>query len=366
MKLNLAQWGNKLHSGEKTYPIVQQRKRWFLVSGVLVALSLLMLFTKGLNMGIDFTGGTEFRVTDTAITEPEEARAVVAELAPDETARVTILGDNDVRIQIGVLDEDTAQQTAREITTQLAEAYDVPEAQVSFTQIGPTWGASVGKAAVKSLVVFLVLVSIVMALYFRAWRMSAAALVALAHDLIITVGVYAATGIEVSPASVIGFLTILGYSLYDTVVVFDKIRENTANLTSQHRYTYDELANLGLNQTLVRSINTSVVALLPVSAILFIGTFLLGAGTLIDISLALFVGMAVGTYSSIFVATPVEVALRDNEERISAHTAKVLELRAAGESDVAISEDGEVRVGAVDKGRHQGTAAQPKRKKRKG
>ncbi|WP_062386951.1 protein translocase subunit SecF [Demequina iriomotensis] len=362
MKLNLAQWGNKLHSGEKTYPIVQQRKRWFIVSGVLVALSLLLLFTKGLNAGIDFTGGTEFRVTDTAITEPEEARAVVEELAPGETARVTILGENDVRIQIGVI----PSETAREITSDLADAYDVPEDHVSFTQIGPTWGASVGKAAVQSLVVFLILVSIVMALYFRAWRMSAAALVALAHDLIITVGVYAATGIEVTPASVIGFLTILGYSLYDTVVVFDKVRENTANLTSQHRYTYDELANLGLNQTLVRSINTSVVALLPVSAILFIGSFLLGAGTLMDISLALFVGMAVGTYSSIFVATPVEVALRDREERIATHTAKVLELRASGQTDVAISEDGDVRVGAVNKGSHQGAAAQPKRRKRKG
>ncbi|WP_062529244.1 protein translocase subunit SecF [Demequina rhizosphaerae] len=361
MKLNLAQWGNKLHSGEKTYPIVQQRKRWFIVSGVLVALSLLLLFTKGLNPGIDFVGGTEFRVTDTAVTEPAEAQDVVAELAPEATARVTILGDSDVRIQIGVVDT----QTARDITTALADAYDVPEEQVSFTQIGPTWGASVGKAAVTSLVVFLVLVTIVMSLYFRAWRMAVAALVALAHDLIITAGVYALVGFEVTPASVIGFLTILGYSLYDTVVVFDKIRENTANLTAQHRYTYDELANLGLNQTLVRSINTSVVALLPVSAILFIGSFLLGAGTLKDISLALFVGMAVGTYSSIFVATPVEVQLRDNEQRIKDHTAKVLELRAAGDTDVAISATGGVRVGAVDKGRHQGAAAQPRRKNRK-
>ncbi|WP_062520579.1 protein translocase subunit SecF [Demequina silvatica] len=361
MKLSLAEWGNKLHSGEKTYPIVAQRKRWFIVSGILVALSLVALFTKGLNAGIDFEGGTEFRVTETSITEPAEAQAVIEELAPDATARVTVLGDSDVRIQIGVVDTETG----REITSALAEAYDVPEDQVSFTQIGPTWGASVGKAAVQSLVVFLILVGIVMSLYFRAWRMAAAALIALAHDLIITVGVYALVGFEVTPASVIGFLTILGYSLYDTVVVFDKIRENTQNLTSQHRYTYDELANLGLNQTLVRSINTSVVALLPVSAILFIGSFILGAGTLKDISLALFVGMAVGTYSSIFVATPVEVALRDYEPKIVEHTRKVLELRASGDTDVAVSDDGDVRVGAVNRGRHQGTAAQPKRKKRK-
>jgi len=361
MKLNLAQWGNKLHSGEKTYPIVQQRKRWFIASGILMLLSLGMLFGKGLNPGIEFAGGTEFRVTDTATPDQEIATEVVGDVAPDENPRVTILGDNDVRVQIG--DVDT--ETAREITADLAEAYDVEASAVSFTQIGPTWGASVGKAAVQGLVIFLVLVSIVMALYFRAWRMSAAALIALAHDLIFTVGVYALVGFEVTPASVIGFLTILGYSLYDTVVVFDKVRENTANLTSQHRYTYGELANLGLNQTLVRSINTSVVALLPVSAILFIGSFLLGAGTLKDIALALFVGMAVGTYSSIFVATPVEVELRKSEPKIKEHTAKVLAMRESGDSDVAISESGDVRVGAVDAGRHLGTQAQPRRKNRK-
>ncbi|WP_296667946.1 protein translocase subunit SecF [Demequina sp.] len=361
MKLNLAQWGNTLHSGEKTYPIVQQRKRWFMVSAVLIAASIAVLLINQLNPGIDFAGGTEFRVADTANPDIAIATQVVAEVAPDEVPRVTVLGDNDIRVQIGVVDTETA----RTLTTDLAAGYDVAEESVSFTQIGPTWGAEVGKKAVQGLVIFLVLVSIVMALYFRAWRMAAAALIALAHDLIFTVGVYALVGFEVTPASVIGFLTILGYSLYDTVVVFDKVRENTANLTSQHRYTYDELANLAVNQTLVRSINTSVVALLPVSAILFIGSFLLGAGTLKDIALALFIGMAVGTYSSIFVATPAEVALRDTEAKIKAHTAQVLALRASGDTDVAISETGEVRVGAVDRGRHQGTAAQPKRKNRK-
>ncbi|MFP5359405.1 MAG: protein translocase subunit SecF [Actinomycetes bacterium] len=361
MKTNLAQWGNKLHAGEITYPIVQQRKRWFLVSAALLTASILILLFKGLNPGIDFAGGTEFRVSGSGITEVSIAQEVVEELAADETPRVTLLGDDDIRIQIGVVDADTA----REISDALAAAYGVDEEAVSFTQIGPTWGASVGNAAIQGLIIFLILVSVVMSLYFRAWRMAAAALIALAHDLIITVGVYALVGFEVTPASVIGFLTILGYSLYDTVVVFDKVRENTANLTSQHRYTYAELANLGLNQTLVRSINTSVVALLPVTAILVIGSWWLGAGTLMDISLALFVGMAIGTWSSLFVATPVEVALRGSEPKIKEHTAKVLAMRASGETDVAISETGEVRVGAVTPGHHQGTAAQPRRKNRK-
>lgn len=361
MKLNLAQWGNSLHSGEKIYPIVGQRKRWFIASGVLIAASIALLLIKGLNPGIDFSGGTEFRVTNAGNPDVAIAQQVVDDAGVESTARITILGEDDVRVQIGVVDTETA----RAITADLATAYEVPADAVSFTQIGPTWGASVGQAAIQGLIIFLILVTVVMSLYFRAWRMAVAALVALAHDLIITVGIYALVGFEVTPASVIGFLTILGYSLYDTVVVFDKVRENTAHLTAQHRYTYDELANLALNQTLVRSINTSVVALLPVSAILFIGSFMLGAGTLRDISLALFVGMAVGTYSSIFVATPVEVALRDYEKRIKEHTEQVLALRASGGSDVTIAADGSVRVGAVDKGAHQGTAAQPRRKNRK-
>ncbi|MDN4486733.1 protein translocase subunit SecF [Demequina sp. SYSU T00039] len=361
MKLNLAQWGNSLHSGEKVYPIVPQRKRWFAVSAVLIAASIALLLIKGLNPGIDFSGGTEFRVTDAPNPDTAIAQEVVDAAGVEGTARITVLGENDVRVQIGVVESETA----RELTTELADAYEVDAEAVSFTQIGPTWGAEVGKKAVQGLVIFLILVTVVMSLYFRAWRMAAAALIALAHDLIITVGVYALVGFEVTPASVIGFLTILGYSLYDTVVVFDKVRENTANLTSQHRYTYDELANLALNQTLVRSINTSVVALLPVSAILFIGAFVLGAGTLQDIALALFVGMAVGTYSSIFVATPAEVALRDSETKIKEHTQKVLAMRESGSSDVTIAADGSVRVGAVDKGAHQGSSAQPRRKNRK-
>ena len=204
-----------------------------------------------------------------------------------------------------------------------------------------------------------------MTVYFRNWRMAAAAMLALFHDLILTVGVYAAVGWEVTPATVIGFLTILGYSIYDTVVVFDKVRENTADVLDQTRFTYAERANLAVNQTLVRSINTSVVALLPVASILVVGAFILGAGTLRDIALALFVGMFVGTFSSVFLATPLEVTLREREPRIREHTAKVLAARAG-----VTGADGET-VGAVPRaaaalrpGSHLGTAAQPKRKGR--
>lgn len=360
MAFNFAQWGNSLHSGQKTYGIVQKRKRFFAVSALLMITAIALLLTKGLTLGIDFEGGTQFQVSSAADPDPAIAASVVSAEAPEEDPIISILGDNDVQVRMGVVDKVTSEA----ILDSLAVAYDVPLADVGFTQIGPTWGAEVGKKAVQGLVVFLVLVGLVITIYFRAWRMAVAALAALAHDLLLTVGIYALVGFEVTPATVIGFLTILGYSLYDTVVVFDKVKENTAHLTEQNRYTYEELANLAVNQTLVRSINTSVVALLPVSAILFIGSLLLGAGTLQDISLALFVGMTVGTYSSIFVATPLEVALRLREPHIKEHTEMVLKLRESGDVDVAHREDGSVRVGALTPGRHLGKQSQPNRKKK--
>ena len=195
----------------------------------------------------------------------------------------------------------------------LASEFKVGLDKVSASTIGASWGASVSQKALTALIWFLILVSLVLAAYFRTWKMSLSALIALAHDLVITVGIYALAGFEVTPASVIGFLTILGYSLYDTVVVFDKVRENTLAAIGSGRLSYSQAANQAVNQTLVRSINTSVVALLPVASILFIGFFLLGPGTLLDLSLALFIGIAVGTYSSIFIATPVLADLRERE-----------------------------------------------------
>jgi len=185
--------------------------------------------------------------------------------------------------------------------------------QFSVQQIGPTWGSQITKKAMTALIVFLLLVALTIAGYFRTWKMSAAGLVALVHDLILTVGVYSLVGFTVTPATVIGFLTILGYSLYDTVVVFDKVRENTRGLLGASRMTYSQAANLAINQTIVRSINTSLIALLPVGSILYISTALLGEGVLTDLSLALFIGIAVGTYSSIFIATPLLADLKERE-----------------------------------------------------
>jgi preprotein translocase subunit SecF len=202
------------------------------------------------------------------------------------------------------------------VKTALAKDFGVQETKISSSFVGPSWGASVSQKALKALLVFLVLVSLVMAIYFRTWKMAVSGLVALLHDLFITVGIYALAGFEVSPATMIGFLTILGYSLYDTVVVFDKVRENTSEAMGNGRMTYAQAANLAVNQTLVRSINTTVVALLPIAAILVIGFLFLGPGTLLDLSLALFVGIAVGAYSSVFIATPLFVHLRAHEPAV--------------------------------------------------
>jgi preprotein translocase subunit SecF len=200
--------------------------------------------------------------------------------------------------------------------------------QISNRNVGPTWGGEITRQALVALVVFLAAVVVFLSIYFQ-WQMAVAALVALAHDILITAGIYALVGFEVTPATVIGLLTILGYSLYDTVVVFDKVKENTKGVTGQSRMTYSELANLALNQTLIRSINTSIVALLPVGAILFVGAGLLGAATLMDLALVLFIGMAVGTYSSVFVATPVLCEIKEREPAMKALSARVMKRRAA-------------------------------------
>lgn len=361
MASRLSEWGNALYSGEKSYQIVQRRRMWLTISTSLLVLSLLIIVFKGLNPGIDFRGGTEFTVGNVENVSTEIAAETVLAAYPDEDPRVTVINGNSIRVQIGQIDQTEIKGLAED----LAEAYGVPDEDVASTFIGPTWGADVSKKAIQGVVWFLALVALLIGFYFRAWHMAVAAIVALLHDLVFTMGIYALVGFEVTPSTVIGFLTILGFSLYDTVVVFDKVRENTAHLTGQKRYTYAELSNLAVNQTLVRSINTTIVGLLPVAAILFIGAFLMGAGTLKDIALSLFVGMAVGAYSSIFVASPLEVVLRRKDAKVAAHTKQVLEARESGTADVAVTEDGRVRVGAVTPGGHLGTAAQPKRKRRK-
>lgn len=329
-----ATFGNDLFSGKRSINVVGRRKVWYTIAVVLVLLSLVGILGRGLNFGIEFRGGTELRVPGVSSMESYETRAQDALLAEAPDARevsVTQVGQDTVRLQTGELSNDEAEAAI----VALAEEFDVASTDVTSSFVGPSWGESVTTKAMQALVVFLVLVSLVLTLYFRTWKMALAAMVALLHDVVFTVGVYALLGIEISPASMIGFLTILGYSVYDTIVVFDKVRENTEYALESQRVTYAQAANLAVNQTFVRSINTSVVALLPVTAIMIFGITLIGPGTLLDLSIALFVGMAVGAYSSIFFATPLLVHLREGEEEIKALEKKVAkrEGRKSGQVD---------------------------------
>lgn len=325
MARRFSQWGNDLYTGARSYDVVGKRRTFFLLALATILISVAILGIRGLNLGIEFRGGSQFTLTNVDTSDQTSAVDAVTSVSPSEVARVANVGTNALRVQTSELTDIEVQ----EVRQALADAYGVTADDVASSYVGPTWGQDVSTKAFTGIAVFLVLVMLVMSLYFRAWRSAAATILALFHDLIITLGVYALVGWEVSPATIIGLLTILAYSIYDTVVVFDKVRENTDNLNGQYLATYAERANLAVNQTMVRSINTSVVALLPVASILFIGAFLLGAGTLRDISLALFVGMGIGTYSSIFLATPIQVALREREPAIREHNEQVAAVREA-------------------------------------
>jgi preprotein translocase subunit SecF len=317
--------GNRLYTGESSLNIVGRRKLWYAVAAVVVILTIVFPTLRGgFNLGIEFRGGSEFRLTNSQELPQSLAVEAVQSVVPEVQVVVTQVGLSDLRIQT----EQLADVESEKARLALAEAYGVPDEEVASSFIGPNWGEDVTRQALLGLLIFLVLVSILMSLYFRSWKMSAAALVALAHDLIITIGIYGALGLEVTPAAVIGFLTVLAYSLYDTVVVFDKVRENTQEIEFSETRTFGEMVNLAVNQTLVRSINTSIVGVLPVASILFIGSILLGAGTLRDIALVMMVGTIVGTYSSVFLAAPVYSHLRENEPALKAASDKVLAARS--------------------------------------
>ncbi|HEX6919624.1 MAG TPA: protein translocase subunit SecF [Actinomycetes bacterium] len=308
--------GAKLYQGEVSYDFIARRRIWYAISAVLLVVSIGSLMFRGLTLGIEFRGGAEFRVSGPTVSEG----AVLDVVNDVDKGQITVqsVGNNTVRAQTQKLTADQSQ----EIRDKLAQRFKVSTDEVSTQFIGPSWGKDISTKALRALIIFLFGVMLFLSLYFE-WKMGAAAMIALVHDLVITAGIYSLVGFEVTPATVIGFLTILGYSLYDTVVVFDKVKENTQGIAGGSRMTYSEAANLAVNQTLVRSINTSVVALLPIGAILFAGTVMLGSGPLKDLALALFVGVAAGTYSSIFVATPLLAGFKEREPAMQALARRV-------------------------------------------
>ncbi|MET7782046.1 protein translocase subunit SecF [Streptomyces mirabilis] len=313
--------GARLHRGEIGYDFVGKRKIWYGISILITITAILGLTVRGLNMGIEFQGGAVFTTEKTSVSVSQAE--TYAQDASGHDAVVQKLGNGGLRIQIAGIDTDKSDK----IKDELAKDLNVNSEKINADLVGPSWGEQIANKAWEGLAIFMVLVVIYLAIAFE-WRMAVAALVALIHDITITVGIYALVGFEVTPGTVIGLLTILGYSLYDTVVVFDSLKEQTKDITKQTRYTYSEIADRSINGTLVRSINTTVVALLPVAGLLFIGGGVLGAGMLNDISLSLFVGLAAGAYSSIFIATPLVADLKEREPQMKALRKRVLAKRA--------------------------------------
>jgi preprotein translocase subunit SecF len=313
--------GGRLYRGEVSFDFVGRQKLWYAISGLILVLALVGLFARGLNFTVDFKGGSVITIPASSVSSISRVQGAVSTTGDGQGAIVQHVGSGSSatwQVQTGKLNYSQGLR----VQSELAKELGISQSKISVNFVGASWGSQISQKALQALIAFLIVIVIYLSIAFE-WRMAVAALIALAHDIVITIGIYALAGFPVSPATVIGLLTILGYSLYDTVVVFDKVRENTAGLLGSARSTYSQAANLALNQTLVRSINTSVIALLPVAAILFIGGGLLGAGELNDLALVLFVGMLSGTYSSIFIATPVLADLKERDPQYKALARRV-------------------------------------------
>ena len=309
--------GGRLYRGETSVDFIGKRKIWYSISGLLILASALTLFTQGLHLGIEFKGGSSFTVTS-ANASVQTAETALSDAGITSQTIIQKVGNDKIRIQTDAL--TATEQNA--VESSLSSKFNVTVDSIDSQIIGPSWGEEITRKALYGLFGFLIVVMLYLAMAFES-KMAIAAIISVVHDVFITVGIYALVGFEVTPATVIGFLTILGYSLYDTVVVFDKVRENTKGIAASGKSTYSQAANLAVNQTLVRSFNTSLIALLPVGSILFVGAGLLGAGTLKDLSLALYIGLATGTYSSIFIATPILAVLREREPAMQALAKRV-------------------------------------------
>jgi preprotein translocase subunit SecF len=307
----------RLYRGETNFDFINRWKWWFALSGTVIVVGMAALGVRGLNFSIDFRGGTVWQVPTTASVGT--VRGDLAKVSPllggATITQLTSRQTGKVNIQVEAPAKLTGEpRLVSEVTTELAKIAHVPTSDVTLNAIGPSWGSDITHKAVEAVIVFIVLLFIAISVYFET-KMAVAAIAAAVHDMLVTVGIYALSGFQVSPDTVIAFLTVLGYSLYDTIVVFDKVKENTKGLASTNRVTYTDVVNLSMNQVLARSINTSFVAVVPVFCILVIGSWVLGAAALNDFGLALFIGLVSGAYSSIFIASPILALLKEREPR---------------------------------------------------
>ncbi|MGW0018580.1 protein translocase subunit SecF [Rhodococcus sp. NPDC003382] len=325
---------SRLYTGTGGFDIVGRRKFYYVLTGAIVLVALLSMLIRGFSWGIDFEGGTRIQMPAVEGVTTEQVETVYSDTLGTEPVAVQTVGSGagaTIQIRSEALDlvQVNALQSALFEEFQPTDSNGVPSRNtISVADVSETWGGQITKKALIALVVFLVIVSVYIAVRYER-DMAIAAIAALFFDMIVTAGIYSLVGFEVSPATVIGLLTILGFSLYDSVVVFDKVEENTRGILHLHRRTYAEQANLAVNQTLMRSINTTIISVLPVIALMVIAVWLLGVGTLKDLALVQLVGIVVGAYSSIFFATPLLVTLKEWRGPIAAHTRKVLAKREA-------------------------------------
>ena len=317
---------SRLYQGELSYDFIGKRKRWYYLSAALLGISILGFIVRGgFNLGVDFTGGAVFEFQPARPTTVTEVTEVVdGVVASDSRVEKIGTGVGSYRVKTKAL---TPSEVDR-VSATISREFGVPAESINPTSVSPTWGEQITRKALYGLLVFLAAVILYISLRFEP-KMAAASIAALFHDIVITGGIYALVGFEVTPSTVIAFLTILGYSLYDNIVVFDKVNENTVGLAGGNKMTYADAANLSINQTIMRSINTTLTSLLPVGSLLFVGVFLLGAGSLKDLSLSLFVGMAAGAYSSVFFATPLLVEMKEREPQFQALRQRVLARQGA-------------------------------------
>lgn len=308
----------KLFRGETAIDFTGRWRTWFAISGIIIIVGLGSLALRGLNFTVDFKGGTVWQVKTTASVS--EARAVIAKVNPNlakaEFQQLTnSKGQKTLEITAGAKFTNSSDLIKR-VSDTLANMAHTNVDQINVQGVGASWGSDVTRSAVKAVIIFLLVVAVYIWFRFEG-KMALSALVALLHDILITAGIYSLSGFQVSPDTVIAFLTILGYSLYDTIVVFDKVEENTRSVASSNKMTYSDYVNLSMNQVLARSLNTSLVAVIPILSILVIGSAILGAHSLNDFGLALLIGLITGAYSSLFIASPLLALLKEREPRFA-------------------------------------------------
>jgi preprotein translocase subunit SecF len=309
----------RLYHGETTYDFVGQLKKWTIISTVVIVVGLVSLVSRGLNLGIDFDGGVVWEVPsgDASVADAQDAMDDEG-LTAATVQSLTAEGETRLRVE----SESLPLEEAQRVSARLAELTGSDIDDVNLTSVGPSWGREISEKALRALVLFLVALTLYITFRFEL-KMAIPTIVALLHDILVTIGVYSLAGFEVTPATVVALLTILGFSIYDGIVVFDKVDENTQLVGTSHNLTYGGMVNLSLNQVLMRSLNTSITALLPVGSLLVLGSFVLGATTLQEFALALLVGLFAGAYSSIFIASPLLAVLKEREPRYRELKAKL-------------------------------------------